>query len=405
MNERRMQFRVGVVVFATVIVGGLLATLYDPLPTGWLPWGRSTYRIGIELPQAPGIGPNSPVRKNGILIGRVDSIEDKGDGVVVHTDVEADRPILSNQVPHIRTSVLGDATIDFVTAPTNVPPQPITDGALIPGVVDPQPLDAIAKLGDLQEEFASASRALTRAGNEVGDLAARVNTAFGDETEEGRVSRLLDTTEHAMGQFAQTMSAMNEIIGDPTVDMQQPGIAPPPTTRPQPTVQPPAPGQPQPMDGQQMRQRLRQGLNEMPDAIREARITMQEFRKTMQLADKNLRNLEGFTGPLGERGGEIAESLIHAVQGLDRLVEDFSTLTVALNNREGTIGRLIHDGRVYENLDRLVCNANIVLGNINDLTVRLRPVVADARVFMDKVAREPGRIVSGAITPNPSLTK
>ena len=33
MNERQMQFRVGVVVFATMIVGGLLATLNDPLPT------------------------------------------------------------------------------------------------------------------------------------------------------------------------------------------------------------------------------------------------------------------------------------------------------------------------------------------------------------------------------------
>src|SRR5687768_4768813 len=198
MNERRMQFRVGVVVFATVIVGGLLATLYDPLPTGWMPWGASTYNIGIELPQAPGIGENSPVRKNGILIGRVESIEDKGDGVVVHTDVESDRPLQTNQVPHIRTSVLGDATIDFVTTRSNVPPEPLQDGAIIPGIVDPQPLDAIAKLGDLQEDFAAASRALERAGNEVGDLAQRVNNAFGDETESGRVDRLLDSTENAM---------------------------------------------------------------------------------------------------------------------------------------------------------------------------------------------------------------
>ena len=172
MNERQMQFRVGVVVFATMIVGGLLATLYDPLPTGWLPWGQSTYRIGIEVPQAPGVGPNSPVRKNGILIGRVNAIEDKGDGVVLHTDVETDRPLLTNQVPHIRTSVLGDATIDFVTTPTNVPPQPLADGAVIPGVVDPQPLDALAKLGDLQQDFADASRALEGAGDEVAESGA-----------------------------------------------------------------------------------------------------------------------------------------------------------------------------------------------------------------------------------------
>lgn len=394
-----MQFRVGVVVFATVIVGGLLATLYDPLPTGWLPWGHSTYRIGIELPQAPGIGPNSPVRKNGILIGRVDSIEDKGNGVVVHTDVETDRPILTNQVPHIRTSVLGDATIDFIAGPTNVTPQPIADGAVIPGVVDPQPLDAIAKLGDLQEEFAAASRALTRAGNEVGDLAVRVNNAFGDETEEGRVTRLLDSTEHAMNQFAQTMSAVNEIIGDPATNMQPPAVTPQQPTVQPPNVQPPGVGQP-PTDGQQMRQRMRQGLNEMPDAIREARITMQEFRKSLDLANKNLRNLEGLTEPLGARGDEIAESLIHAVQGLDKMVEDFNTLTVALNNPNGTIGRLIHDGKVYENLNRLMCNANAVLIQVDGFVKSLEPIRNDVRVFTDKIAREPGRIVTGGLQPS-----
>jgi phospholipid/cholesterol/gamma-HCH transport system substrate-binding protein len=421
MNERRQQFRVGVVVFATVIVGGLLATLYDPLPTSWLPWGRETYRIGIELPQAPGIGPNSPVRKNGILIGRVKSIEDKGDGVIVHTDVETERPLQTNQVPHVRTSVLGDATIDFVTTRTNAVPEPLTNNAVIPGVVDPQPLDAISKLGDLQQDFAEASQALEDAGHEVAKLASRVNEAFGTETDSGRVTRLLDTTELAMNRFAQTMGAMNEIIGDvpaeealspqqvarPPLD-QQPVGPPPVNVQPDVPVQPPVNGQPvppgqPPLDGQQMRQRIRQGLNELPDAVREARITMQQFRGTLELANRNLENLEGFTEPLGRKGEEIAATLIQAIEGLDSLVRDFSELSRALNDREGTIGRLIHDGQVYENLNRLICNANTVLGNVNDLTIGLRPVVNDARVFMDKVAREPGRIVTGGL--NPSLTK
>ncbi len=423
MNERRMEFRVGVVVLATMIVGGLLATVYDPLPKGWLPWGRSTYRIGIELPQAPGIGPNSPVRKNGILIGRVDSIEDKGDGVIVHTDVETDRPLQTNQVPHVRTSVLGDATIDFVTSGAVVTPEPLQDGATIQGVVDPQPLDAIAKLGDLQQDFAAASRALERAGNEVGDLAARVNNAFGDETEQGRVSRLLDTTEYAMNQFAQTMTSVNEILGDPPLaptrpgdtqpGVSQPGVSQPGVSQPGSTVPPgpgavpdplqPVPAGQPPIDGQQMRQRMRQGLYELPDAIREARITMQQFRQTLQLADKNLRNLEGFTEPLGEQGEEIAESLIAAIRGLDSLVSDFGSLTRALNNREGTIGRLIHDGQVYENLNRLMCNANVVLGRVDEFVRSLRPIRDDVRAFTDKIGREPGRIVTGGL--NPSLTK
>jgi phospholipid/cholesterol/gamma-HCH transport system substrate-binding protein len=398
MNERRMQFRVGVTVFATIIAGGLLATLYDPLPTGWLPWGRSTYRVKIELPRAPGIGQNSPVRRNGILIGRVHSIEDKGDGVVLHTDVETDRPLQTNQVPHIRTSVLGDATIDFETEPSNVPPQPLADGAVISGRVDPQPLEAIAKLGDLQEDFANASRALGGAGREVEILARRINEAFGNEdaNTEGRVARLIDTTERAMNQFGSTMTSINEIIGD----APQPGVAPQ-----QPPVNgQPAPGAPVPNEGQQLRRRVRQGLNELPDAVREARVTMQQFRGTLELANTNLRNLEGFTEPLGQKGEEIAAALIQAIEGLDTLVKDFTALTNALNNREGTVGRLIHEGQVYENLNRLMCNANVVLGRIDEFVKSLRPIRDDVRAFTHKIALEPGRLVKGAVGPS-STTK
>jgi len=414
-----MQFRVGVVVFATMIVGGLLAMLNGPVPTDWLP-GQDTYRIAIELPEAPGVGPNTPVHKNGILIGRVESIEDLDDGVRLQTKIDGDRRLLTNHVPHVRTSVLGDATIDFVTEPTEAPPQPLQDGAMIPGVVDPNPFDAIAKLGDLQDDIQMTMQALTRAGNEVADVADRIDEAFGTETEEGRVKRLLDTTEVAMTQFAQTMTSINQILGDEPIDATPAAFGQPPANaqplpngqrrpgvqqqpgRQQPGVQQPPAGE-QPIDGRILRQRIRQGLYELPDAVREARTAMQEFRVVLESANKNFENLEGFTEPLGQRGEEIANSMVEAVDGLDRLVEEFTVLSQALNNREGTLGQLIYNGKLYENLNRLIHNANQVVLQVNDLTKRLKPVVHDARVFMDKVAREPGRVVTGGL--NPSLVK
>jgi phospholipid/cholesterol/gamma-HCH transport system substrate-binding protein len=420
MNERQMQFRVGVVMFATPIIGVLLATLNGPMPTEWLPWGRQTYRIAIQLPQAPGVGPNTPVRKNGLLIGRVATIEDLDNGVILHVNIDADRRLLTSHVPHVSTSVLGDATIDFVTEPTGAAPQPLADGATIPGVVDPNPFDAIAKLGDLQDDIQQTMHALTRAGNEVADLAQRVDDAFGTETEEGRVKRLLDTTEVAMTQFGRTMGAINEILGDEPIVMQSPEFGLPadgqqmlnrqplpngqqPILEPGlPNGQPPANVQP-PADGQQMRQRIRQGLNEFPDAIRDLRVTMDQFRVVLESANRNFRNLEGFTEPLGRRGEEIATSIVDAVDGLDRLVEEFTVLSQALNSREGSLGQLIHNPQLYENLNRLVHNANQVIVQINDLTLRLRPIVNDARVFMDKIATEPGRLVTGGL--NPSVIK
>ena len=81
MNQRYMQFAVGLVVFATMIIGALLATVNSPIPMGLVPWGRGTYRVTIELLEAPGVGPDTPVRKSGLLIGRVESIEDRIDRI------------------------------------------------------------------------------------------------------------------------------------------------------------------------------------------------------------------------------------------------------------------------------------------------------------------------------------
>ena len=44
--------------------------------------------------------------------------------------------------------------------------------------------------------------------------------------------------------------------------------------------------------------------------------------------------------------------------------------------------------------------ANTVLADIHDITFRLKPVINDARIFMDKVATEPGRIITGGLNPS-----
>jgi hypothetical protein len=49
----------------------------------------------------------------------------------------------------------------------------------------------------------------------------------------------------------------------------------------------------------------------------------------------------------------------------------------------------------------LVHNANDVVLQVNDLTRKLRPVLDDVRAFTDKIAREPGRFITGGLNPSP----
>jgi len=416
MNERQMQFRVGVVVFATMIIGGVLATLNGPLLTGWLPWGRSTYEVGIKVDKAPGVDQNTPVRKNGILIGRVKAIEEQLDGILIRTEINSTRPLYAEYQPHIRSTVIGDATIDFEfdfkhkRLPADAPRVP--DDFVFNGVADESAFDAIAKFSDLKQDIAEATHSLNQAGQEVGKLAQNLNRTFGDDNQEGRVNHLVQTTDRAMNKFADTMTAFNEIFGDvPGQAVQPTGNQPLRTTQPPLPAQPPLPVQPpfnpqapqgvQPApSGPEMRMRLRQSLNEMPDAMRDLRATLHQFQIVLQSAEKNFKNMEGFTEPLGQKGPELSAGLLKAVSGLDQLVVDLNALTQSLNNRTGTIGRLLHDDQVYENLNRLMFNFNRVLADVDDLAFRLKPAVDNARIFLDKVATEPGRIITGGLNPS-----
>jgi phospholipid/cholesterol/gamma-HCH transport system substrate-binding protein len=284
MNTRRMQFAVGVMALGSALLAGILMTVNSPIPGGLTPWGPGQYQVTIELPEAPGVGPDTPVRKNGLLIGRVDSIEDLDDRVAIRANIDSGRSLTTGHIPHVRTSVLGDSTIDFVLDPRIADRRPLEDEDVpIRGVVDPNPFDAIAELANLQDDIQEAMGALEKAGDEVAKLAARVNTAFGDETEQGRVKTLMDKTETAMEAFAHTMTSINQIIGDEPIGPVQPPEAPRPPGGIQPAAfqQPGVPPQPlpgQPSEGELLRLRLRQGLAELPDAIT-------DFRTVLRSAD------------------------------------------------------------------------------------------------------------------------
>ena len=47
----------------------------------------------------------------------------------------------------------------------------------------------------------------------------------------------------------------------------------------------------------------------MPSVVSDARVIMEALEGALGSADENLKNLQGFTGPLGERGPEIVDSI------------------------------------------------------------------------------------------------
>ena len=66
-----MQFRVGVMIFATLLITGILVAMFGRLPSLF----HGKYKVHVVFEEAPGVTVYTPVRKSGIRIGQVTKVE------------------------------------------------------------------------------------------------------------------------------------------------------------------------------------------------------------------------------------------------------------------------------------------------------------------------------------------
>ncbi|MFM7033662.1 MAG: MlaD family protein [Planctomycetia bacterium] len=354
MNDRVMQFRVGVMVLATAIIAGILIVLFGDLPS----LVQATYPLKMGFSDARGVSDGTPVRKNGILVGRVSRVQlDERGGVSVVADIDSYVPIYRDEQPRIATTLLGDAEIQLVAGRIVSPRQRVGADEVLEGLVARDPFEVFATL---EPKFSSTLDSLADASQSVSKLSTNLDRLFlgKDDTFE----RMVQKTEAALDSFSLAMNNINDVMGDPN-----------------------------------SREKLKSAINELPAALADLRSTVQGMGTTLDSADRNLRNLEGLTRPLGERGEAMVGQIDRTIGRLDEVLQQAVTFTRALNESEGTLGRLVRDPTVYDELAQAATN-------VNRLTKELRPIVDDVRVFTDKIARHPEQLgVRGALDRRPGL--
>jgi len=348
MNDRVMQFRVGVVVLATAIITGILIVLFGDLPS----LVQATYPVKMSFTDARGVADGTPVRKNGILVGRVSSVQlDEKGGVSVVADVDSYVPIYKDEQPRIATTLLGDAEIQLVPGTIKPPRVRVGKDRALVGAVSRDPFEVFAtlepKLGGAMQSLAEASESVKKLSDNLDRM------LLGDDD---KFSTMVQKTEAALDAFSLAMGNINDVMGDP-----------------------------------QARASLKRTLNSLPDVIADLRSTVQGIGETVDTADRNLRNLEGVTRPLGERGEGMVAAIDRTIGRLDETLQQAAAFTKALNESQGTLGKLVRDPQVYNDLAQAAAN-------VNRLTKDLRPIVDDVRVFTDKIARHPEQLgVRGAL--------
>lgn len=365
MNDRVVALRVGLVLLAAGFITGFLVILLGEGKTLF----TNRYTVHIKFPQAPGVAVDTPIRKDGVLIGRVTAVElrDEG-GVVISARIDSGRKIFKDEVCRIATSsLLGDSVLEFFpSTERNQPHEPYQDGDFLgDGIVAADPIRVLTNLeGDVRKAILS----FQAAADNVSSLSTRLQSSFGPDNDQ--LPRLMQKTELALDQFQRTMGTVEGVIGDPDLT-----------------------------------ERLKEGLRDFPQTMKElqstmvaARQTMDGFKGVQEKAERNLDNIERFTKPLGDRGDELVGNVNNILKNVDTMTSTVADLADRIRGADGSLAKLIRDDELYDKIYATV-------DNLNDVSRRLRPILDDVRVFTDKIATDPRQLgVKGALDRRPSGT-
>lgn len=380
MDENVLKLRVGLFV---LIAGILLTILVFLNSEGW----KRQYMVYIKPISAPGVTVGTPVRKNGILIGRVRTVAAEDDHVLLGLAINEDSRIFSNEIASIGAeSILGDAVIEILPLSRQERGVQLNPDDLLTQVsIKRNPMEIVDIALKLEGEISDTLSAIRIAGQAVDDAGAGIQTLTQTlqvalDSDDSELTRMIvefrETAvraQLALDNFNQIFENLNEVVGDDV-----------------------------------LKEQFKRAIANLPNIFEEVRGTILDTRATIGTfqvvannTNANLENIETFTSSLKTNGPEILEQINSSLQNVDGLVEQIKEFGQTLNklqSSEGTIGKLINDTEIYDSVLETV-------ENVRDVSLKLEPLINDLRLFGDSLARDPGVIgVRGALDRRPGKT-
>ncbi len=352
MYERSVEFQVGVLVVASLIITAILVAMFGEFPSPFTP----EQNFVVWFSEAPGVAESTPVRKSGVRIGRVTKVAlVNGDKFVsIGVKIEGDYKIYQNEAFQISRTVWGDAVVEVVRSadPTASDAILLTGGKPLRGLVKRDALDMVQSMeGDLLKAF----KAVEEAGTSI------------TKTSEG-INKLLDNNGDSVGEVVPEMkkalASMNEFFERTN------GL----------------------IGKDEDQQKLKVAVEKVPEILERSYQILGRMDGTIDKVDENLNNMTKFTDSLGNRGGEAIDRMYTAIDKLDRVMANVEDFTDNLDSETGSLGRLVNSPELYDELSEAA-------KNVNRLSRQVRPIMDDLRVFSDKIARHPGVIVRDAAKP------
>jgi phospholipid/cholesterol/gamma-HCH transport system substrate-binding protein len=422
MSERAMRLRLGVFVLLTLILLGILITLFSGSPTLF----RRSNAYTLVFPDATGVAEGTPVRRSGVRIGEVKSVEldDETGDVSVRILLDKKYLIRRNEQAVLAHGVLGDTHIDFVTRKSD-DRTPIEPGAELQGEVQAdvgtllnQAAGAAPAVEQSLVAFARLAQQLDRAGpnmeataREYQELARDLRSLVPDMRRTSKEidalaqnwskvgARVDDVIRKNQDQLTLAVFALNSVltrVGNTFSDENQRNLAAmlKNFTAASAALSNVLNDETQRNIIESLRN-LRTASAMLPTSITTGEALMKEARLTLKTLDVtfvSLRELvvqlQGMLRSFNPDGlyrgmDEISERTIRVLAEMEGLLQ-------LLNHGDGMIQRMLSDPSLYDQLTTLA-------GFGVHLLPRMDQMMRDMQVFVDKIARHPEILGAGGL--------
>lgn len=373
MNERQLQFRVGLFVVMALGVGAVLIFQFSELKNTW----RKTYPLAVHFDEIPGLHLGSPVKQNGIVIGNVEEIvlDEEAGGVLVILNIFGDYQLRSDAQPHVSRSLFGDSKIEFSAGRSTqfIPPR-----SRLQGLASSDPMQAIERLEHTVSTTLASFEATSREWQEV---ARNVNNLM--DTNQGNLTEVIERAALSLNTFHTTMTNVSQTFEEAGKTLK---VASATLSNANSLLSDP-----------ELQANLRKTAAELPRLTEEARLTIAAARSSVERISANLENIQKATLPLADESPNIVRKLSGSLVQLESLLTELNQFSQVVNAKDGTLMKFASDPSLYRNLERSAVALSVLLENAS-------PVLHDVRIFTDKVARHPELLgISGAMRGSTGL--
>lgn len=313
--QRRRDIAVGIFVIVGLAAFGWMVFKFGELPTAVT--RMKSFQVLVQFPTAPGVQKDTPVRFCGYQVGRVthvmapEMLEDRETGQEYHQTKVAMSihkryvNIPSNVEVKLMSRGLGSSYIELKEDPTQLPAPPLDPN-------NPRSkflYEGVVLQGStgISSEFfpEESQEKLNLLVDDMRTLIGNTNAILGD----------VDNQENIKA----TLANLTDASGGVTIAMEQ-----------------------------------------AAKTMEDARKAVEEFRRLAMTGQDTLKNADA-------KAERLVASIVNSSTELGKTIAQMRLALEKVNNGDGTAGRFINDGRLYENLLESTSQLNILLTDFKDL--------------------------------------